>query len=139
MRKEIFFAIFAGGLLGLIIAFGIWRANIAFKPKVASTSEKGPTPSPSGSLFSISLAKPENESVITENPVLVSGITRPNAWVSISGEGKDFITQAAENGSFEQEIELVGGVNQVLVTAFDEKGEATGQKLVLVFSTEFGK
>src|SRR5258706_9094544 len=70
MRKEIFFAIIAGGGLGLLIAFGIWRANVMLKPrdsKSTSTSTKAPTATSfqSGDL-KIVIASPFNMAVLTQ-------------------------------------------------------------------------
>lgn len=137
MRKEIIFAIIFGGILGLIVAFGIWRVNSALSPKeTQKEAASSPTPKPD---FLISLAKPQNNDVLTETPSEISGITKTNALVSVSGEGADYITNAAGDGTFGQKVSLVGGVNQVVLTAFDESGSSTQTNLLVVFSSEFGK
>ena len=136
MRKEVLFAILAGLSLGLVIAFGVWRANIALSPKNPDQSEASPTPKPE---FAITIADPSDLDVFTENPVTLSGITKANAFVAVSTEEEDYTTQADTKGSFEIEVELIGGVNQIVMTAFDEKGSEVTQKLLLVFSTEFAK
>ena len=136
MRKEVLFAILAGLSLGLVIAFGVWRANIALSPKNPDQSEASPTPKPE---FAITLASPSDLDVFTENPVTLSGITKANAFVAVSTEEEDYTTQADTKGSFEIEVELIGGVNQIVMTAFDEKGSEVTQKLLLVFSTKVAK
>lgn len=137
MRKEVLFAILAGLTLGLIIAFGIYRANVALSPKNQDQQRpSSPTPKPE---FVITLASPSDLDVFTENPVTLSGITKVNAYVAVSTEEEDYITRVDSKGSFEVEVELVGGVNQLVIVAFDEKGSEVTQKLLLVFSTEFAK
>ena len=136
MRKEVLFAILAGATLGLIIAFGVWRANIALSPKNPGQSQATPTPKPE---FAISLASPSDLDVFSENPVSLSGITKANAFVAVSTEEEDYLTQADTKGSFEVSVELIGGVNQIVITAFDEKGSEVTQKLLLVYSSEFRK
>lgn len=137
MKKEVLFAILAGLGLGLIIAFGVWRANVALSPTgKESKIEASPTPKPE---FAITLVKPATNDVFTGNPVVVSGITKANAYIAISGEDEDYAFQADAKGSFETEVELTAGVNQLLIVAFDEKGSEVSQKLLLLFSSEFEK
>lgn len=135
MRKEVLFAILAGLGLGLVIAFGAWRANLALSPE-KKEAEASPSPKPE---FAITLAEPADLDVFTENPVSVSGITKANALIAVSTEEEDYLTQADTKGSFEVSIELIGGVNQIVITAFDEKGSEVTQKLLLVYSSEFQK
>lgn len=144
MRKEVLFAIIAGVLFGLVIAFGVWRANVAIKSNVEEISTANTHESEDKSLelqkeIGLTLATPENNDVAIETPIKISAITKPNAWVVISGEGEDYIIKASESGSFEQEVDLVAGVNQILITAFDEEGNSEKENLTLVYSTEFLK
>jgi len=134
MRKEILFAILAGALFGLIIAFGIWRLNSTLSPSDQSSTEASPTPSTE---FRITIAKPEKYQVLTESPYTISGITKENAWVVISGEEEDYVTQANLGGTFEIDVELAGGANQIIISAFDENGAMVEENLILVYSTEF--
>jgi hypothetical protein len=138
MRKEVLFAIIAGSLFGLVIAFGIWRANLALKPNNGQVSST-PLPETSESVegFHIALARPEENDIITESPTAISGITKANSWVVISAEEEDYIIKSNDDGSFEQEVELEGGLNQILITDFGENGTSTKEVLSVVYSTEF--
>ena len=142
MRKEIFFAILAGSLFGLIIAFGIWKANSSMKSNgvISETSPSeeisSPTPQPQ---IGLTLAKPEDMDVVTESPIILSGATKPNAWVTISAENKDYLIKADINGGFQQLIDLIGGANEILITSFDESGNSNTQNLIVVLSSEFAK
>lgn len=137
MRKEVLFAIIGGSILGLIIAFGVWRANVALTPDDTSPQESSsPTPKPE---FIISIAKPSALDVYTDNPVEISGITKAGSVVVAIGEEDDVLTQTDGQGSFSQEIDLIGGVNQLILSAFDANGSQTDLALSLVFSSEFEK
>lgn len=122
--------------MGIIIAFGVWRANSAFKPNGNETSEDAPaiTPPPQ---FGITVAKPDNLSVISENPTVISGITLADSWVVISIKDNDYIIKSMEDGSFSREVNLKGGVNQLQISALGPKGEVVENKLTLVYSTGF--
>jgi hypothetical protein len=137
MRKEVLYAILAGSLLGLVIAFGIWRANSAFndgsKNPIASST---PTPF---SKFGLSIAKPENEIVSVDNKITISGLTNPEANLVISAEEKDYFPTIAKDGTFEKEIDLIGGVNQILISSFDTTGRSIDEKLTIIYSSEFSK
>src|SRR3972149_3789509 len=140
MRKEIIIAIAAGVLLGLTVAFGVFRANSALKKNKVETKEfaspdQSKLPKQNGS--KITLATPEAEDVIIQNPVKVAGITLKDALVIISSEDEDLLLKADSLGSFEQEVELLGGINQLIVASEDESEGKFEQKLTVVFSTEF--
>lgn len=141
MRKEILFAILAGVVVGVVIAFGVWRANRALKVKdnEVSSTEIAPDLVPQQQEFGITLARPEAFDVITQTPVTLSGITKPKLWVAVSGEDEDYITKSDESGAFEINVELAGGVNQILIVAFDDNGNSIKESLTVVYSTEFAK
>src|SRR3989344_60915 len=141
MRKELIIAIIAGIIVGLTIAFGVWRANSALKKVKVVTKE--PTSldqkrsvSQNGS-SKITLATPEVQDVISQNPTKVSGITLKDALVVVSSEEEDYILKTNSSGSFEQEVELIGGINQLIVASFDESEGKSEQELTVIFSTEF--
>lgn len=142
MRKEIILAIIAGAVFGAVIAFGIWRANTALKPKITTPSptlNEVSSETEESSQLRLTLAQPEEKDVVTESPTVISGITRQNTWMAISAEEKDHIIKSSNDGSFEQEVDLAGGLNQILIMAFDEDGAFVEEKLTVVFSTEFFK
>ncbi len=137
MRKEVLFAVLAGSFLGLIIAFGIYRANLSMKRSDTNTSSKQTPPPVAG--LNIAVDKPENEDVITDSPVQFSGITKAGAWTIVSTEDSDFLAIAKDDGTFKIDSELTGGANQIIVSAIDAQGAIAQQKLTVVFSSEFAK
>src|SRR3989344_5190460 len=139
MRKEIIFAVAIGILFGTAIAFGVWRANKAIKINqkeesfTQNVTQEKPEPEKE---FKISLLTPEENDVITDSPVKILGLTKENAWMAISAEEKDYILLSNEKGEFEQEVGLVGGINQIIIFAFSEQGLSISKNLTLVYSTE---
>jgi hypothetical protein len=143
VRKEILFAVIAGVVFGVIVAFGVWRANSALKstPTTTSAPASGPTTAPVSATgeLELTLAKPEENDVIVESPVILSGVTRAGSWITISGQEEDHILKADASGAFSQEVNLVGGVNTIAVSSFDDKGKSIQKYLTVVFSSEFAK
>lgn len=141
MRKEVLFAIIAGIFVGLVVAFGIWRTNSVLQnkngaPQENESAEREETPKTNGS--GLTIASHEEGDVISESPIVISGITKPNSWVAVSAEDEDYIVKANESGSFRVDVELTGGVNQLLYLAVDEtSGETIRQNQTIVYSTEF--
>lgn len=146
MRKEVIFAIFAGIVFGLVIAFGVWRTNSALKSKEANSTQAEAS-SPQGQTtdktpkeqLTLSLAKPQDYDVITQNPVEISGVTKPNSWVVISGEDDDYLTKSDSTGAFSENVTLSAGTNLVKVFAIDDAGKSVNQEINLVYSSEFAK
>lgn len=147
MRKEVLFAIIAGLVFGLVIAFGIWRANSALKTKneniaTSSSTNLSESPTPTSTPVNgieLSIAKPSNLDVVTTTPSTVSGITGSNSWVTISTDTNDYVFQASQSGSFQEDVDLNSGINHIVVTAFDNSGKAATQKFILVYSSELNK
>jgi len=144
MRKEILIAIIAGIAFGLVIAFGVWRVNSALEPN-KEVSQSSPETSneniglEKNSKSTISLVTPNENDVVGETPVVLSGIAKVNSKIIISAEKEDYIIETDEKGGFEQEVDLIGGINQIILQAFDENETSVKKELTIVFSTEFGK
>lgn len=141
MSKEIVIAVVAGSSLGLVIAFGIWKGNSLLKikkdnPSAEMTISPNPTPNQNHE-FKIVLAKPNNLDVITDTPVVISGLTSPNSFVAISGEDGDVVVTASESGSFTSPFDLIAGANQIMITAFTQDGGSTSTNLTLAYSSQF--
>jgi hypothetical protein len=137
MRKEVIVAVIAGSLLGLTIAFGIWRANSALSPK---KNAEGSTPVPSqNQVDGLTIASPDDFEVIGENPALIAGITSSDYLVVISSEEEDYFLTPSQDGAFEQVVELIEAANQIVVASFDSGGSMVEKRLTLAFSTEFSK
>lgn len=135
MKKEIVWVVGIGIVLGLIFAFGLYRINSSLPKPTPPTGT--PNPINSNQEFTITLAKPEDGDVITQDSVTVTGVTSPQSFMVMSGESGDYILQTDSTGAFSQEVALNAGVNQIKITAFDPKGAQSTQKVLVVYSSSF--
>lgn len=144
MRKEVIFAIILGFALGLIITLGIWQANKAIKDQqvqkageedVTTTPAKESLPNTQTLPFSLTIVKPEDESLVSTDKTTVSGTTEPGAQVVVIGEKSEEILEADENGIFSTEIGLVSGTNEITVTAYSNNGDEVTKTILVVYST----
>lgn len=142
MRKEVLFAILIGCLVGLAVAFGLWRANKALRPDngnvaefnpVGASRDKTPQEKKVGTLL---VTSPANFAVISENKVKVQGATWPNAQVIISTQDDETIVQSGGKGEFSEEIKLTAGANLIKVVAYSTDGNREEVSIAVVHTTE---
>ncbi len=137
MKKEVVFAIVIGFTIGLIITFGVYTAQKALKEKGAAASPS-PTPqleaSPAPS-HTLSISSPEDEDLVSTDHVDVTGTTTPNSIITIVAEKDQLITYADAAGKFSASVPLIGGANQITLTALSDTGAKASQELTLVYST----
>lgn len=138
MRKELIWAGIIGISFGVVIAFGIYRINLSFnKDKRTELKQKINLTNTVSSEFKIALDKPENNDVVTTGTITVSGITKPLVWVTLSGESGDYTIQSGTDGIFVQDVDLISGINQIKITAFDKEGNQSLEKVLVVYSSAF--
>lgn len=138
MRKEVLFAIILGVGLGVALAFGIWRANLALTPREEQTQNNPPTSTPED-FSELIITDPEDQTVVEHDKVNVRGAATPGAMLVILASGGEYILEADKEGSFEQEVKLVPGPNEIKVTSLDTDGNTTEERLVVVYTTELGE
>lgn len=139
MRKEVLVAILVGILLGGLVAFGIWRANILLGQKKEKMAEVLPTPFEQEiSASQLVITQPEDGIVVATDKTTVRGTASAGSTVVILGQSREYIANIKDDGSFEQEVILEGGANEITVIAYDASGNESKQVLTVVYSTEFG-
>lgn len=152
VRKELFLAIFFGALLGFSITATIWfvregRFNLGrwgrsepktveVTPKEEVTQSASPTPSSKQEkkIF-LKITEPENEAVVAQEELTIKGETLPQATVIIVWEEGEDILLADDQGRFETEITLVGGENEIEISAYDDEGNQASEVLTITYST----
>lgn len=140
VKKEVLIAIIIGFGLGLVITFGIWGANRNFNNKeardAASTEapEVAATP-PVNPDFFLNVNYPENELLVDQEMIRVTGATTADSVVVILFEGGESVLEADSEGKFETEIELAAGVNNLTVIATDNQGREIKKEISVVYST----
>lgn len=129
MRKEIPIAVIGGSLVGLVIAYGVWRANIALRAKNVVADETTQEEEVEHNNLGLTIAKPANFDVFLDKKAAISGVSQAQ-YITISGEDEDLLVKTNSDGGFEKEISLVGGVNEVQVNSFSN--DAAGDKSYLI-------
>lgn len=142
MKKEILIAIIIGFVLGLVITFGIWTANKSLKEGASTQSsqitenETNITPSPQAEeKLPLTIISPENNALVNQEKLEIVGKTSPKAMVAIVYEEGGKIIEADEKGDFTMEITLVGGGNEINISAFDSQNNEASKILNIVYST----
>ena len=139
MKKEVFIAITVGFILGLIITFGVYRAQTSLKAQVV---EPTPTPAqemtnatPAPSQHSLTITSPEDNDIITQEEIDITGLTSPNSYLTITSTNDEEIFESDDTGNFMSKIKLTGGANLIKVTSINPQGQEASKELTLVFST----
>ena len=141
MKKEVVIAIIVGCALGLIITFGIWSANRQMDQSLDDEATPTPTtalasPTPEAEEgFSLTIDSPPDNFLSDEEEISITGQTEPEAIIVLVSSGGEIILKADEEGRFETEVELEGGINEIVISAFSLEGEEAEKTLSLVYST----
>lgn len=137
MQKEVFFAIIVGSVLGILVAYGVWRTNSTLssrdktKPDIAENQHK----ETENIKPSLGVVTPANLSVVTNSPIVITGIANNLHEILVSTNEKDYLITTVEN-EFNQEVELTGGLNQIIVSGFVENKVAADEHLQVAFTTQ---
>jgi len=150
MKKEVILAITIGILLGFGLMGIIWVKNQSGqslfsgsqKNEVKSEdiapsppSDKEITTKPVAAEPTLEILEPKNEAVVNKENLVIKGKTNPLATVVVIWEEGEDILVADDNGLFETEISLVGGPNEVEITAYSQEGEEAKEILIVTYST----
>lgn len=139
MRKEVFIAVLLGGALGLAIAFGVWRANVALKSqgdnnqKISVIGSSSPTPA-AGQLL---ITDPEENSLVSTETVTLKGKSEPRSAIMVTTQVDAVSTASDNSGNWTADVKLDAGANEILVTAVNEQGEEFSTQITITYSTEF--
>lgn len=143
MRKEVIVAIVLGSLIGIAVAFGVWRANVALQQQreqetvVSGIEQALGSPTEDQEADGLIVIEPEDGSVVNKATITVSGKTDPEAVITLLYNEAETILTSEKDGSFQTEIELTGGPNEIKVISFNAQGDRREKILTVVFSTEF--
>lgn len=136
MKKELVWAIITGFGLGLIITYSVWSTRKTSEPAPEIPQEEIQVTSvPTSAPILLKIQTPENESIVDQEIVKLSGKTDPEAILAIFTEEGELIIEADEKGKFETDLELTEGANEITVFAFDEDGNEASQSMTIVYST----
>ena len=146
MKKELGIAIFIGILLGFGLSALFWARNKDSMPLDLAGGQSTPTETenqPTAVLtstdadeeISLAVTEPEDEIISDTENLNIKGETQPNATVVIIWEEGEDILVADKDGRFKTEIALVGGENEINISAYDNQGNKSAQTLTVTYST----
>ncbi len=144
MRKEGIVAIVFGIILGLIIAFGIYRVNSTIKNNITSVEnakmpeepDSTSNTSSANNAGSLTLLKPEDKKVFGSDIIQISGVTHAESYIVTTGGTYDNVVKPSADGSFSFEYNLEPANNYIEVTAVTLENTRTSKKLEIVYSSE---
>jgi hypothetical protein len=153
IKKEVLLSI----IIGIILGFGImgftWVnrnggfANLSQKIVSSSNQEEAarnenekvvsPTPTTivENNEVDLLITEPENEIVVSQEKLSIKGKTQSLATVVIIWEEGEDILVADKDGLFETQITLLGGPNEIEVTAYGKNDNEVKKILTVTYST----
>ena len=145
MNKDALLATLIGFIVGLIITglILVGPKLLSMMPKITlptiTLPTKGPTPTaePSTAEFAVTIDSPLEGSIETSAELLVSGSTQTGSTVFIQTDADDAVVIAGGDGKYAGKITLVEGKNDLSVTAYLKKNQATQQTTVFYTQEEF--
>ena len=138
MRKEQIIAIFLGSLIGIAVAFGLWRfSRQNTPPKVTPTTsnENSQTQETRTGDNSLNIVSPADNSVISSPEVKITGFAPPNSVMVITS-GQTAVGVSTSSGEFNVETELDAGINKATVWAIVKDEVPQKTELTLIYSSK---
>lgn len=86
--------------------------------------------------LTLDLSNPDDNLLVFDSNVLVSGKTVPGALVLITANDQNQIITASSDGYFSQTVKLSPQVNQLSISAFDNLGSYKSEQRTIYFSEE---
>jgi len=126
MRKEIIIAIVAGIGVGLINS--AISVNTPLKPKTNAVTN---------TTTGLTLITPNDNQVVAESEIEITGATNPNSIVVVSTQNDNYVMQANKDGSFTTNASLKAGINQILITSFNQENQKTSKLINVIYSSSF--
>lgn len=84
--------------------------------------------------LNLDLSSPEDNLLVFDNNLLVSGKTVPGAMVLITLNDDNQLISAGNQGDFSLTVKLQPGANQLMVSAFDSSGNYKSESRIIYFS-----
>ena len=126
-------------LLILILALGFFGGlyYILYQDKFKASAIPGynPVTKEPVSLF-LEIKSPEDDILVIDPNLIISGQTRPDATVIISSNLTDVGMQAGNDGQFSKVFPLIIGANIIEITAFDLEGNSKTVTKSVYFNEE---
>jgi hypothetical protein len=86
--------------------------------------------------FTLDLTTPQDDLLVFDNTLPISGTTSPNLNVLVSSQNNDLIAQSNKSGTFTVTFPLSEGINDLTIIAFDKNGEQRQATRTVYYSKE---
>jgi hypothetical protein len=139
MKKEMIISVLVGLFFGLIIVYGVYTAQSSLSKPEQTTEKLEVSPSiEAGDEVdgNLSIHSPEDETIVNEPIITVTGTTIATSHVIIFINDKESITNADDSGNFSIEGELELGSNIIEVHVIDEDGKAIVKERTVIYTTK---
>lgn len=136
-----FRVLIVGFFIGICTAFMVWGAYLYFLPPPVISSEQSTHPVLGTSIAKESshvlfVSEPQDEVLLDTDVVTVIGQTSPKTVVTVVN-GEDYkIIQSDAGGGFRTSISLIEGINQLVVSSFNNQGEEESLSRIVLYSKE---
>lgn len=135
MKKEVLIAIIVGFTLGLIITFGIYRAQKSLQKDTSEVASDNTQPQVEEHEPALIIVQPTQGTIANQDQITVAGTTTPLTPVTVVSLAAQSATVSDEVGNFSALIELEAGANTLIVTSYDADGNSLTEQVTVVFST----
>lgn len=139
MTKEISTTFFTISMIILLLAgLGFFMyLNFFVNPATSPLTTATYTPVTTNPVsLTLNLSSPDDNLLIFDPNLLVSGQTTANVLVLITVNSDNQILNASKQGDFSQTVKLIPGVNQVIVSVFDNQGNYKSEARSIYYSGE---
>ncbi|MFC1653278.1 hypothetical protein ACFL1M_00325 [Patescibacteria group bacterium] len=135
MKKEVLIAIIVGFSLGLVITFGIYRAQKSIKERANRNNTTQETQTEELPEILLSITQPQDGDIFDQDSITIGGITQKESLVTAISSEDHQATQADELGNFSIEFELDTGANDITITSFNQDGTKQEKEMTVVYTT----
>lgn len=118
--------------LGFLI-FTYYRGH--FQPSLTILTSTGPVTQEPVSL-TLNLASPDDNLLVFDPDILIEGKTTPGSTALLSFDDNDQVINVNNTGDFSATAKLQSGINQFIITVFDESGNTKTEERTVFYSTE---
>ena len=124
-------------IIGLLFLGGLYYIlNIQYSQNVPrSLSQRGPVTTLPKSLR-LELEQPEDDTLLFQPSVIVSGKTSPRLPVLITTQSQDLVVESNSQGSFSTVLKLDEGENNITAVVFDSTGDLRSDERTVYYSKE---
>lgn len=110
--------------------------NIQYQPPTGVYSATGGPVTSAPATLVLELQQPEDDLLVFQPSVIISGKTAPKSSIYISSESNDQALESKKDGTFSTVFDLKGGTNNIQILVFDKTGDSKSLERLVYYSKE---